>query len=144
MTFKTTVLRELGGFDIALGAGTRTRGGEDLDICIRLLQAGGRLAYEPGAIVWHRHLDTTAGLRRQVFGYGVGLGAMLSKQILMGSDRWSMLSQAPGGIRYLTHPRSRKNAARGAMFPRDLSALERIGMACGPFAYLASRLERSR
>jgi O-antigen biosynthesis protein len=144
MAFRTGVMRGLGGFDPALGASTRACGGEDLDIYIRLLRAGGRLAYEPGAIVWHRHPDTAARLRQQVFGYGVGLGAMLTKQIVVGPDRWSIVSRTPQGIRYFTHPGSRKNAARGPMFPRNLSRLERVGMAYGPLAYLASCLERNR
>jgi GT2 family glycosyltransferase len=144
MAFRTASIRRLGGFDPMLGAGTGTRGGEDLDICIRLLQAGGRLAYEPGAIVWHRHPDTGARLRRQVFGYGMGLGAMLSKHIITGPDRWSIASRAPEGIRYFTDPDSRKNAARGAVFPRNLSRLERLGVICGPSAYLTTRLRRHR
>jgi GT2 family glycosyltransferase len=143
MTFRTRALRRLGGFDRALGAGTRARGGEDLDICIRLLHAGGRLAYEPAAIVWHRHPNTGARLRQQVFGYGVGLGAMLSKQIMTGPDRWSIVSRTPQGVRYFRHPGSRKNAARGTTFPRSLSRLERAGMAYGPLAYMASRLGRT-
>jgi GT2 family glycosyltransferase len=144
MAFRTAVIRDLGGFDPALGAGTRTRGGEDLDICIRLLRAGRRLAYEPGAIVWHRHPNTLARLRQQVLGYGIGLGAMLTKQIIVGPDRWSIVSRAPQGIRYFMDPGSRKNAARGAVFPRSLSRLERIGVAYGPFAYMAGCLGRSR
>lgn len=144
MAFRTGVIRSLGGFDPALGASTRARGGEDLDIYIRLLHAGGRLAYEPSAIVWHRHPDTAARLRQQVFGYGVGLGAMLTKQIIAGPDRLSIVSRTPQGIRYFTDPGSRKNAARGPTFPRNLSRLERVGVACGPLAYLASCLGRSR
>lgn len=144
MAFRTEALHRLGGFDPALGTGTRARGGEDLDICIRLLHAGGQLAYEPGVIVWHRHPDMPARLRQQVFGYGVGLGAMLSKQIVTGPDRWSIVSRALEGARYFTHPESRKNAARGPLFPRDLTRLERIGMIYGPLAYLTSRLERVR
>jgi GT2 family glycosyltransferase len=140
MAFRTDVLRGLGGFDAALGTGTRARGGEDLDICIRLLHAGGHLAYEPRAIVWHRHPDTEARLRRQVFDYGAGMGAMLSKQLLTGPDRWTIVSRAPQGIRYFTDPESRKNASRGSVFPGSLNRLERAGLLYGPVAYLASRL----
>jgi GT2 family glycosyltransferase len=140
MAFRTDVLRGLGGFDPVLGTGTRARGGEDLDICIRLLHAGGRLAYEPGAIVWHRHPDTEARLRRQVFDYGAGMGAMLSKQLLTGPDRWTIVSRAPQGLRYFTDPDSRKNALRGSSFPGSLNRLERAGLLYGPVAYLASRL----
>jgi O-antigen biosynthesis protein len=139
MAFRASALRRLGGFDPALGAGTSSRAGEDLDVCIRLLHAGGELLYEPRAIVSHRHPDTTARLRGQVFGYGVGLGAMLFKQLLLGPQRSSILARAPQGVRYFTDPRSRKNISRGSVFPRALSRLERIGLAWGPCAYLASR-----
>jgi GT2 family glycosyltransferase len=144
MAFRTNVLRDLGGFDPVLGTGTRARGGEDLDICIRLLQAGSRLAYEPRSIVWHRHPETQARLRRQVFDYGAGLGAMLSKHVLTGPNRWTILSRAPQGLRYYTNPKSRKNAMRDFTFPRSLNRRERTGLLYGPAAYLASRLNTPR
>jgi O-antigen biosynthesis protein len=144
MAFRTRALRDLGGFDPVLGTGTRARRCEDLDICIRVLQAGSRLAYEPRAIVWHRHPDTDAGLRRRAFDYGAALGAMLTKHILAGPNRWSIVSRVPQGIRYYTDPASRKNAARGPMFPRSLTRLERAGLLYGPVAYLASRFETWR
>jgi O-antigen biosynthesis protein len=140
MAFRTSVLRDLGGFDPVLGTGTRARGGEDLDICIRLLQAGSRLAYEPRSIVWHRHPETLPRLRRQVFDYGAGLGAMLGKHLLTGPNRWTILSRAPQGLRYYTDPKSRKNAMRDTTFPRSLNRRERTGLLYGPIAYLASRL----
>jgi hypothetical protein len=144
MAFRTDVLRDLGGFDPVLGTGTQARGGEDLDVCIRLLHRGGRLAYEPGAIVWHRHPDTQARLRRLVFDYGAGLGAMLSKQLLTGPNRWTIVSRAPRGLRYFIDPASRKNASRGPVFPAGLSRLEQAGLLYGPVAYLSSRLRRGR
>jgi GT2 family glycosyltransferase len=144
MAFRTKAIRDIGGFDPALGTGTRARGSEDLDICIRLLHSGRSLAYEPAAIVWHRHPDTHAGVRRQVFDYGVGLGAMLSKQIVMGPNRWAIVSRSLQGIRYYTNPESRKNVLRGRTFPRSLIRLERTGLLYGPIAYLASRFEARR
>jgi O-antigen biosynthesis protein len=144
MAFKTAVLRDLGGFDPVLGTGTPARGGEDLDICIRVLIGGGRLAYEPRAIVWHRHPDTGAHLRRRAFDYGAALGAMLTKQVLVGPNRWAIVSRVPQGIRYYTDPESRKNAARGSVFPRSLAILERAGLLYGPIAYLTSRLRARR
>ncbi|MCG7634830.1 glycosyltransferase [Gordonia McavH-238-E] len=69
----------LGGFDEALGAGTRTRGGEDIDMFFRILTAGHALANEPDSIIWHRHRSTDDALLEQSRGYGVGLGAWLTK-----------------------------------------------------------------
>jgi GT2 family glycosyltransferase len=144
MAFRTDVIRRMGGFDPVLGTGTRARGGEDLDICIRLLHAGHTLAYDPRSIVWHRHPDSADGLRRRAFDYGVGLGAMLSKQMLTGPNRWRMLSLVPQGLRYFVDPRSRKNALRSAIFPRKLSLLEQAGLLYGPVAYLTSRMKAYR
>ncbi|MFT4393862.1 glycosyltransferase family 2 protein [Gordonia lacunae] len=71
----------LGGFDEALGAGTRTRGGEDIDMFFRILTAGHALANEPDSIIWHRHRSTGDDLLEQSRGYGVGLGAWLTKVV---------------------------------------------------------------
>ncbi|HEY5287847.1 MAG TPA: glycosyltransferase, partial [Solirubrobacteraceae bacterium] len=144
MAFRTEALRRLGGFDPVLGTGTRARGCEDLDVCIRVLNAGSRLAYEPRAVVWHRHPDTHAHLRRRAFDYGTALGAMLTKHLLIGPDRRSMISRIPQAARYYTAPGSRKNATRGDAFPASLTRLERVGLLYGPLAYLASRLEARR
>lgn len=142
MTFRSSAIRALGGFDRALGTGTPARGGEDLDICVRLLHSGRRLTYEPAAMVWHRHPDTYAAVRRQVFGYGVGLGAMLGKHVACGPNRWDVVSRSIQGIRYYMDPASRKNALRGPSFPRSLVLLERIGLVLGPLAYCASRIRQ--
>jgi GT2 family glycosyltransferase len=70
---------DLGGFDEALGAGSPSGGGEDLDIFFRILHGGGRLVYDPASIVWHRHRASGEGLAAQSFTYGVGLGAWIAK-----------------------------------------------------------------
>lgn len=143
MAFRTEALRRLGGFDPALGTGTPARGGEDLDICVRVLQAGQSLAYDPAAIVWHRHPETFAHVRRQVFDYGVALGAMLSKHFVLGPDRSRLARRAIDGIRYFVSPSARKNALRGTSFPAALIRRERLGLALGPLAYLASRVSQA-
>ncbi|MCV7155354.1 glycosyltransferase family 2 protein [Mycolicibacterium pyrenivorans] len=78
---------ELGGFDEALGAGTAAQGGEDLDLFFRVLTAGDALVTEPSAIVWHRHRSDTEALLAQARGYGLGLGAWLTKVALDRSHR---------------------------------------------------------
>ena len=110
----------LGGFDVKLGAGTAARGGEDLDMYIRLLLAGETIVYEPAAVLFHEHPSDRRGLRRRAFDYGVGLTAMLTKQLHSG-PRLALLRAAPAGVGYLLDPRSRKNASRGAGYPRALS-----------------------
>ncbi|QRZ09235.1 glycosyltransferase [Mycolicibacterium austroafricanum] len=77
----------IGGFDEALGAGTAAQGGEDLDLFFRVVTAGDTIAAEPSAIVWHRHRSDNEALLSQVRGYGVGLGAWLTKVGMEHSNR---------------------------------------------------------
>jgi GT2 family glycosyltransferase len=135
--------RQLGGFDPRLGTGTVAAGGEDLDLYIRLLRAGHAIAYEPGAIVWHAHPSGMSKLRGQVYCYGVGFGAALTKQVVTGPERLQLLRAVPAGIRYLLDPASSKNAGKTTAYPRRLEWLERLGMLVGPAGYLASALLRS-
>lgn len=136
MFIRSDVARELRGFDTRLGPGTPATGAEDLDLLIRVLRRGDAVVYEPRAIVRHRHPDGLKRLRRQSYRYGVGLGAMLAKQLLRGPERRQLLQAVPAGLRYLRDPGSRKNVGRPAGFPRELVWLERLGMAVGPVAYL--------
>jgi len=69
----------LGGFDPLLGAGAPGRGGEDLDIFLRLVLSGARICYLPAAFVWHRHRSDPRALGEQTYSYGHGLGAYLAK-----------------------------------------------------------------
>jgi cellulose synthase/poly-beta-1,6-N-acetylglucosamine synthase-like glycosyltransferase len=69
----------LGGFDPLLGVGSQGRGGEDLDMFLRVILAGGRISYLPSALVWHRHRTNAEDLREQIYSYGHGLGAYLAK-----------------------------------------------------------------
>lgn len=140
MAFDVEVLRAMGGFDPALGAGTRARGGDDLAAFFEVLMRGHRLVYEPAATVRHRHRADYPGLRRQVFGYGVGLTAYLTKCAV---DRPSVLRAAlpllPRAAAHALGRRSPRNARVPDDFPRELSRLERVGMLVGPVAYLRSR-----
>ncbi len=141
---RAALARELRGFDTRLGAGTPTRGGEDMDFYIRVLRTGAAIAYEPAALVWHEHPDSWAQLRRHAFHYGIGLTAMLAKQLMAGPERGRFVRLAPAGVRYAFDPRSRKNKSKTAGFPRRLDLAERAGMLVGPAAFAVSAATRSR
>jgi GT2 family glycosyltransferase len=75
-------LIEIGGFDEGLGIGSKSGGGEDIDIFVRVLLAGHQLAYEPSALVWHKHRTDIESLTSQITNYGAGLGAWITKLII--------------------------------------------------------------
>lgn len=81
MLFRKTALNRIGGFDVALGTGTASRGGEDLAAIISVLWSGGRVGYEPSAFVFHRHRREYAELLTQLDGSGIGFTAMLTSLV---------------------------------------------------------------
>jgi glycosyltransferase involved in cell wall biosynthesis len=90
---RRSALARLGGFDPLLGAGSPARGGEDLDMFLRVILGGGRICYLPSALVWHRHRADTQALGEQIYSYGYGLGAYLAKHLLNRQLPAAMLGQ---------------------------------------------------
>jgi GT2 family glycosyltransferase len=82
MAFRRAVFEQVGCFDEALGAGTVTQGGEDLEMIFRVLQEGHALVYEPRALVRHSHRRRYSELRTQVTSNGVGFSAYLVGSVL--------------------------------------------------------------
>ncbi|WP_408055104.1 glycosyltransferase [Streptomyces mutabilis] len=162
MAFRTAVLRSVGGFDPATGAGTRARGGDDLYGFVRVLAEGRRLRYTPSALVWHHHRETWRDLETQAYGYGAGLTAYLTA-ILVNRPALlpAFLARVPGGLahaRRLTAVRATAagdteaaaetgagaaapggHDSRTHPWPRRLSRLQRRGMLYGPVGYLRAR-----
>lgn len=138
VSMRREVFEQLEGFDEVLGTGTKARGGEDLDTFIRLMMEGGTLVYEPASIVWHEHRAELDDLRKEMFGYGAGLSAVITKHML-GGYRSRLLRRIPAGFKLMFDPGSPKNVRKGTDFPRSLTWRERFGAAYGPIGYLKSR-----
>ncbi|MEV5431103.1 glycosyltransferase [Streptomyces sp. NPDC052701] len=150
MAFRTEVLRAVGGFDPATGAGTAARGGDDLYGFVRVLAQGHRLRYTPWALVWHHHRETWRDLEAQAYGYGAGLTAYLTA-ILVNRPALlpAFLARLPRGLaraRALTAVREAAGGgtpgahdARAHPWPGRLSRLQRRGMLHGPLGYLRAR-----
>ncbi|MGB9111575.1 MAG: glycosyltransferase [Acidimicrobiales bacterium] len=135
---------ELGGFDMSLGTGTPTGGGEDLAFCARALWAGKSVRYEPTSISFHAHRRTYPELVRQVRAWGTGLVAMLTS--LIWSDPgliFGLLALAPDAMwKVLRRAELRRDAeALPSSFPARLRWHELSGMAFGGPAYVVSRVE---
>jgi GT2 family glycosyltransferase len=139
MAFRRSSLARVGGFDPSMGTGTPAMGGDDLAAFFRVITSGEALVYEPAAIVRHAHYREYAALERQIYGYGVGLTAFLTKAML---DQPRLLltlaAKVPRGLVYALNPRSGKNKKKGTDYPAHLTTLERKGMVHGPLAVLQS------
>lgn len=147
MAFRSRTLRALGGFDLALGAGTDARGGEDLLMFARLAWRGYSIGFEPAAIVHHTHRRDEASLERQIYGYGLGYAALLTALVLEDPGHLGrMLGTAGRVVRAMVAAYRGKVQADRLPDPRtrELARLERRGMATGPLVYLRSRLRRPR
>lgn len=139
MSFRRDVLTRIGGFDVALGAGTSVGGGEDTLALTQALLAGYRIAYEPAALVRHDHYPDLAGLSRQVHGYGVGLTAYYAA-LLRHRPRTllTLLTLLPMAARYLRRRPETAQQQGSDEVSRSIQRLHRRGMMAGPYAYAKS------
>ncbi len=140
MAFRMAHLRECGGFDPSLGTGTTAMGGDDLAAFYDVIAAGARLVYEPAAIVLHRHHRTYAGLRRQVYGYGAGLGAHLTRCVVRDPrNAVRLVRHATVAGRRAASIVAPPTVAGLPAYPADLQRQQLLGLASGPWRYLRSR-----
>jgi GT2 family glycosyltransferase len=144
MAFRREVLARIGGFDVALGAGTPSlAGAETLAFTLTLL-AGYRIAYEPAALMRHHHRRDLDGLRRQLHGYSVGLTAYYAALLR------HRPASAPALLRLALRAASylRNTAAPHSAVPLDvlarLNRRHRRGMLIGPLAYVRSMARQAR
>lgn len=145
MAFDRDALCSIGGFDVALGAGTPARAGEDTAAISELMLADATFVYWPSAIMWHDHRSESAELERQLNGYGSGLTAFYTGAVLRDPRRLaSLLRLAPRALRDLRGHDSVRTATMGAGYPAALRRANRRGMLAGPVRYLRSRHVQAR
>jgi GT2 family glycosyltransferase len=145
MAFDRSALIRIGGFDVALGAGTPARASEDTAAIADLMLDGGTFVYQPGAVMWHEHRREIAEVERQLDGYGSGLTAFYTRAVLHDPRRLLTLARlAPRALRDLRGKDSVRTASMSADYPTRLRRASRHGMLAGPFRYLRSRQVQSR
>jgi GT2 family glycosyltransferase len=87
MAFRKDALVAIGGFDPRF----RTAG-DDVDVCWRLRDRGGVIAYAPGALVWHHRRGSFRRFCRQQAGYGKAEALLEAKwpwrYNALGQARW--------------------------------------------------------
>lgn len=139
MAFRRATLAKLGNFDPTLGNGTPALGGVDVESFLRVIVKGYQLVYQPTAIIHHLHRRDYAGLRSQVYNYGVGMTALLTKTLLANpAFALDFLRKIPIGVRFALNPNSALNALKRSDYPPELTRLDRVGMLYGPLAYVRS------
>ncbi len=140
MAFRTDWLHAHSGFDPATGAGTPAKGGDDLLALLEVVLSGGCVVYEPAAVIRHFHRRGYDGMRRQAYGYGVGLGAYLAAAISRHpAQLGTMLRRSVPALRHVLVADSPRNDRRSTSFPAELVWRERAGVLVGALAYAVSR-----
>ena len=74
--FRRDVFARFGDFDPRFGPGTRIRYGDDTEFFFRVLRQGGRILFEPRAVVVHRWPTDAKAWRRSVFSASCGHTAL--------------------------------------------------------------------
>ena len=140
MAFRAEWLRASGQFDEALGAGSLSRGGEDLDAFLTVVLSGAGLLYEPAAVVRHAARRSMTELASQLYGYGSGNSAAITKHLLRSPGAAvTILRKVPAGLRRMVDPGSEKNSGRSSDYPAELARGELRGFLLGPVLYLRAR-----
>lgn len=144
MAFRRTALQEIGGFDLALGAGSPSRGGDDLAAIHDVLLHGLAVVYQPAAIVRHHHPSDPTSLARQAYGYGCGLGAYLMRCAVEDPGGLRALVRALGpGVRRLLQQETVDRGV-GAGRRRGHAVRHLLGLLAGPAGYLRGRRRARR
>jgi glycosyltransferase involved in cell wall biosynthesis len=137
--FTAAFLRRVGGFDPALGAGSKV-GGEDNAAFLQVITQGYKLVYEPIALVYHQHRRDYTSLRKQIYHNATGTAAYPTK-IILDNPRllFDFVSKLPYGLFRFLRARLSKNNGKSAHYPQELAKLELKGMLHGLFVYIWSR-----
>jgi O-antigen biosynthesis protein len=144
MAFRVEALRQAGCLDPAFNTQALPNG-TDVEALFRVMLRGWTVVHDPGAIVQHAHQREYHQLERRVYGYGLGLTAVLTKSLLQNPRLVPELARKlPRGIAFALSPSSAKNADKAEDFPAALSRLEIRGMLRGPLAYARGRREARR
>ncbi len=136
MAFDASILRGMGGFDEVLGPGTPTLGGSDLAAFLEVIYRGHQLVYTPAALVRHLHRRDYAALRTQMYAYGAGFSAFLTRSVIHHPTILpDLLTKLPRGAVRLLNPNGPKHGRKEHEFPLALTLSELQGMASGPLRY---------
>jgi GT2 family glycosyltransferase len=145
MAYRRSLFERIGGFDPALGAGTVTNGGDDLEMFFRVLKEGYTLVYEPSALVRHRHRRDYVQLRTQIVNNGVGFYAYLvCSAMTYRNERWALVRLGLWQLWWWIIRRLLISCVHPSRLPRDLILGELRGSLIGLGRYLKARRMSAR
>src|SRR6266700_4680764 len=145
MAFTSGFLRSMGGFDPSLGGNGPSRNGQDIAVFFQVIMQGYKLVYQPRALAYHLHRRDYAGLRKQIYNYGIGFTAFLMKSVLENPLLlFDLIAKVPYALFFVLNPQSPKNSKKSQGDQKKLTMLMRKGMLYGPLAYLQSRHKMHR
>lgn len=100
--YKTTVVKEVGGFDETLGAGAREFGsGEDTDLALRVLGRYNTIVLDSKIEIWHPWVSSENMTPEKAFLYAKGFGAVCVKNELYVHWVYKILKQLMAFVFYL-------------------------------------------
>jgi GT2 family glycosyltransferase len=148
MAFRRADFVAAGGFDPALGGGSPAQSGEDIYAFSTAILRGGRLVYEPRSVCWHEHRKDGGALQQQVFDYGVGLGAIMTKALLTGGPRFyaTIARSIPVvlGLLRRKHGSTGEDTTGHGASADDLVRAQYAGMLRGPLRYATGVIRTRR
>jgi O-antigen biosynthesis protein len=142
MAFRRSALENIGGFDVALGAGTPTKGSEDTYAFTRTLLGRNAIVYQPTAVTWHYHRETVDGLKEQLLSYGVATSAFYAALLRFDIRLLIPLVRLiPTAVKDLSRDDSLRTAKMQS-FPKHLARTEFRGLITGGPVYAWSMIRQ--
>jgi GT2 family glycosyltransferase len=144
MSFRRSVLTEVGGFSAALGrVGSVPLGCEETELCLRVSRryADGVLLYTPAAAVGHRVREPRATwryVRSRCYSEGLSkarVAALAGRQRALSAERSYLVSAISRGM-----ARSLAGAARGRLAGLGSALILLVAVACAAAGYLMGTL----
>lgn len=140
MAFRADLLRSIGGFDPALGTQGLVQSGEDIAAFFKVLMRGYHVVYEPASLVYHKNRREYTALCQQIYHYGIGATAYLTKNLLDHPELLlDLFTKVPYDLLTSRSERPPKSEQQTTTYPKELAIMARKGMVRGPFVYLKSR-----
>ncbi len=141
VAFRTCIFDhpDIGLMDEALGPGMPSGVGEDTYLFYKVLKAGYTIIYCAQACVWHKHRQTLAALRRQLFNYSKGHVSYNLTTWLKDGD-WRGLAQVLIGLPKAHGFRVKERLLGRSSYPLSLIGIEILGNLAGPWSLGMSHL----